>query len=65
MRRVLIIHKSGRVHTWCEDLRFGFAELGHEARAVALRDRSLEERRIEARKICRKSNEPSICLESL
>lgn len=57
-RRILIIHKSGRVHTWCEDLRLGFAELGHEARAVALRDRSVEERRIEARKGLRLLNNP-------
>lgn len=59
MRRVLIIHKSGRVHTWCEDLRLGFAELGHEARAVALRDRSVEERRIEARKGLRLLHNPA------
>jgi spore maturation protein CgeB len=48
-RRILIIHKGGRVHTWCEDLRLGFAALGHDAVAVAVRDRTPEERLVERR----------------
>lgn len=47
--RALIIHKGGRVHTWCEDLRLGFTALGHDAAVVAVRDRTPEERRIEHR----------------
>lgn len=47
-RKVLIIHKGGSAHTWCEDLRLGFSSLGHDAKSVALRDRTSEEKRIES-----------------
>lgn len=56
---VLIIHKGCSVHTWCEDLRLGFAELGHDARAVTLRERSLDERRIELRPGYRRLDNPA------
>lgn len=44
-RRVLVIHKGGRVHTWCEDLLAGFREIGSHARALALRSWNWRERR--------------------
>lgn len=58
-RNVLIIHKGGSVHTWCEDLRLGFAEHGHDAKVVTLRDRALAERRIEWQQGHRLLNNPA------
>lgn len=43
--KILIIHKGGSVHTWCEDLLAGFRESGCDARAIALRSRNWQERR--------------------
>ncbi len=37
------------MHTWCEDLHAGFLEAGCETHVIALRDRSVEERRTEAK----------------
>lgn len=44
-RRITIIHKGGKVHTWCEDLHAGFRQAGCDTGVIALRDRSAEERR--------------------
>jgi spore maturation protein CgeB len=44
-RRILVIHKGGRVHTWCADLVAGFREIGCDARAIALRSWNWSERR--------------------
>jgi spore maturation protein CgeB len=44
-RRVLIIHKGCRVHTWSEDLAGGFREIGCEAQVLALRSWNWSERR--------------------
>lgn len=46
-RRILIIHKGGRVLTWCDDLLEGFRECGCDVRALALRSRSWQERRVQ------------------
>jgi len=47
--KIAIIHKGGSSHTWCEDLLAGFLQIGCEATVIALRDRGLEERRVEAK----------------
>ncbi len=44
VRRILIIHKGGQVHTWCADLLAGFKEIGCDAHAVALRSWNWSER---------------------
>lgn len=45
--RVLILHKGGRVLTWCDDLLAGFRECGCDVRALALRSRNWQERRVQ------------------
>lgn len=45
-RKILILHKGGRVHTWCEDLLAGFRENHCDAQVIALRSRTLRERQI-------------------
>ncbi len=47
--KIVIIHKGGSSHTWCEDLLAGFLQIGCEATVIALRDRGLEERRVKAK----------------
>jgi hypothetical protein len=44
-RKVLIIHKGCRVHTWSSDLADGFREFGCDARVLALRSWNWPERR--------------------
>jgi len=44
-RRVLMIHKGCRVHTWSEDLAGGFREIGCEAQVLTLRSWNWSERR--------------------
>jgi spore maturation protein CgeB len=44
-RRVLMIHKGCRVHTWSADLADGFREVGCDARVLALRSWNWPERR--------------------
>lgn len=43
--RVLVIHKGGKVLTWCVDLVAGFREIACEAESVALRSWNWKERR--------------------
>jgi len=42
---VFVIHKGGRVHTWCADLVAGFDEIGCRTHTLTLRSRSWQERR--------------------
>ena len=48
-RKIVIIHKGGSSHTWCEDLLAGFLEAGCEAAVITLRDRTLQERRVQSK----------------
>lgn len=41
----MIIHKGGRVHTWCADLVAGFEETGCHTHAITLRSWNWHERR--------------------
>lgn len=43
-RKILIVHKGGNAHTWCEDLLAGFLEAGCQADVAALRSHRLDER---------------------
>jgi Glycosyl transferases group 1 len=46
-RKILIIHKGGTAHTWCEDLQAGFHKISGEAHVLALRSHRLAERKLQ------------------